>query len=269
VNGLARGLEILQTLTLADEPLGVTELAGRVGADKSTVHRLLTTLVRSGFVEQDTMTRLYRPTSKLVWMGSRLLARIDVRNHAVPYLNELARRTGFASHLVVLAQGHALYIGQERSPSTITVDIPLGGVAPAYCTAVGKVLLADLPPSGRLPYLADLRRHTDKTIVDLDALDLELALVRERGYAVDDEEFHLGVRCVAAPIRDHGGRATAAIGVSGPASDLPIEAVPAVVRTVLAVAEKISSRLGHHVLPTDGRTTTGSRLAAEEHLFWG
>lgn len=262
MNALTRGLQILETLTAADAPLGVTELAHRVGADKSTVHRLLGTLQATGFVEQDGATRLYRPTGKLIWMGSRLLARIDVREHAAPLLKELAQRTGSASHLVVLAQGQALYVGQERSPSTITVDIPLGGVAPTYCTAVGKVLLAGLPPSALAPYLSDLRAHTAKTIVDADALRRELAAVGERGYAVDDEEFHVGVRCVAAPIRDHAGRTAAAIGVSGPATDLRAEFVPAVAAAVCEVAATISARMGYPVPAADGRRAAGDAFAA-------
>jgi IclR family transcriptional regulator, KDG regulon repressor len=257
MNALARGLVVLEELVSAEQPLGVTELAKRLGIDKSAVHRLLATLIASGFVEQDQSTRLYRPTSKTIWLGSRLLARFDVRNHAAPYLGELARRTGFASHLVVLAQGRALYVGQERSPSTITVDIPIGGIAPPTCTAVGKALLADLTPDELLPYLDRLERHTPKTIVTPEALRSELALTQQRGFAVDDEEFHLGVRCVASPIRNHAGKATAAIGVSGPVADLHLELLPRVAEVVRHVAEAISARMGHYDPAVDPTRPTG------------
>lgn len=246
MNALARGLLVLEELALANQPVGVTELARRQGIDKSTAHRLLGTLVASGFAEQDPSTRLYRPTSKLIWLGSHLLARVDVRNHATPYLRELAQKTGFASHLVVLAQGRALYVGQERSPSTITVDIPIGGLAPPTCTAVGKALLADLEAEELRPYLERLEPHTAKTIVEPERLQADLALTRERGFAVDDEEFHIGVRCVASPIRDYAGRANAAIGVSGPAADLHAELLPRVAAVVRQVAEAISTRMGHY-----------------------
>jgi IclR family KDG regulon transcriptional repressor len=246
MNALSRGLLVLQELALANQPLGVTELARRVGVNKSAAHRLLAILIESGFVEQDSTTRLYRPTSKMIWLGSHLLSRFDVRNQATPYLRDLAQRTGFASHLVVLAQGRALYVGQERSPSTITVDIPIGGVAPPTCTAVGKALLADLDAHALQPYLEKLEPHTAKTIVDPGQLRTELALTRERGFAVDDEEFHLGVRCVASPIRDYAGKAHAAIGVSGPAADLQAQEVPRVAAAVRQVAEAISVRMGHY-----------------------
>jgi DNA-binding IclR family transcriptional regulator len=246
MNALARGLQVLEELTLASQPLGVTELSKRLGIDKSTTHRLLAILRGNGFAEQDPDTRLYRPTSKVIWLGSHLLARFDVRNHAAPYLRELAQKTGFASHLVILAQGRALYVGQERSPSTITVDIPIGGVAPPTCTAVGKALLADLDGGELRPYLERLEPHTAKTIVEPERLQADLALTRERGFAVDDEEFHIGVRCVASPIRDYAGRANAAIGVSGPAADLHADLLPQVAVTVRQVAEAISMRLGHY-----------------------
>ncbi len=253
MNALARGLLVLEELALAHQPLGVTEIAKRLDIDKSSAHRLLGILIGSGFAEQEPDTRLYHPTSKIIWLGSHLLARFDVRNHAKPYLRDLAQETGFASHLVVLAQGRALYVGQERSPSTITVDIPIGGVAPPGCTAVGKALLAELDVDELRPYLEHLEPHTAKTIVDPGQLVSELALTRERGFALDDEEFHIGVRCVAAPIRDFAGKATAAIGVSGPASDLTTRAVPRVAAAVCHVAEAISSRMGHY--------DTGTRAA--------
>jgi DNA-binding IclR family transcriptional regulator len=246
MNALARGLLVLDELVRAGQPLGVTEIARRLEIDKSATHRLLAVLIASGFVEQDATTRMYRPTSKLIWLGSRLLARFDVRDLALPYLRELALKTGFAAHLVVLAQGRALYVGQERSPSTITVDIPIGGVAPATCTAVGKALLADLPPDELMPYLEQIERHTPHTIVEPERVRAELTVTRERGFSIDDEEFHLGVRCVAAPIRDHAGRAAAAIGVSGPAADLHHELLPRVAASVCQVAEVISARMGHY-----------------------
>jgi IclR family acetate operon transcriptional repressor len=149
---------------------------------------------------------------------------------------------------VVLAQGQALYVGQERSPSTITVDIPIGGVAPPTCTAVGKALLADLEADELYPYLERLERHTAKTIVEPERLQADLALTRDRGFAVDDEEFHIGVRCVASPIRDYAGRANAAIGVSGPAADLHAELLPRIAVAVRQVAETISARMGHYDL---------------------
>jgi IclR family transcriptional regulator, KDG regulon repressor len=252
MNALARGLLVLEELVLTNHPVGVTELAKRQGIDKSTAHRLLGILVSSGFVEQDPSTRLYRPSSKVIWLGSHLLARFDVRNHATPYLRDLAQKTGFASHLVVLAQGRALYVGQERSPSTITVDIPIGGVAPPTCTAVGKALLADLEAEELRPYLERLEPHTAKTIVEPEQLQTDLTLTRERGFAIDDEEFHIGVRCVAAPIRDSAGRANAAIGVSGPAADLDAERLPRVAAAVRQVAEAISARMGHYDSASDG-----------------
>ena len=246
MNALTRGLQVLEELTLASRPLGVTELSKRLGIDKSTTHRLLAILLGNGFAEQDPDTRLYRPTSKMIWLGSHLLARFDVPNHATPYLRDLAQTTGFASHLVVLAQGRALYVGQERSPSTITVDIPIGGVAPPTCTAVGKALLADLVGDELRPYLEKLEPHTAKTIVEPERLQADLALTRERGFAVDDEEFHIGVRCIASPIRDYAGRAHAAIGVSGPAADLHANLLPRAAAAVRQAAEAISARMGHY-----------------------
>ncbi len=239
VQTLARGLMVLEKLAEAPDGLGITELAEAFEVDKGSMSRVLQTLSNYGFAEKDERTRKYVLGPQIVRLSRAVLTRLPVRETAKPYLQKLVEATGENAHLAILAQGQALYIDQAESSSSLRVHTGIGTLAPLHCTALGKVLLA----FANAPAAETLASYTVRTITDPAALRHHIEQVKTQGYAIDDEEFEPGVRCIAVPVRDYRGRCVAAIGVSGPTSRLPLEDMRQVAQTVQAIGQSLSDRL--------------------------
>jgi IclR family acetate operon transcriptional repressor len=239
IQSLARGLAILEKLAEAQDGLGITELAEEFGVDKGSISRLLQTLANYGFAEKDPTTRRYYLGPRIVRLSRTMLNRMPLRDTARPFLNQLVELTGECAHLAIVAQGQALYIDQAEATSALRVTTGIGTLAPLYCTALGKVLLA----FGNAPEPATLSAYTVRTITDPNLLRLHLEQVRSQGYAIDDEEFELGVRCIAVPIYDYRDKCVAAFGISGPTSRITLDVLGPTARTVQEVGRALSSRL--------------------------
>ncbi len=243
IQSLARGLQILEFLANAPDGLGITELAAELKVDKGTASRLAQTLAQYGYVEKDTETRRYQLGPQVVNLSRIVITRMPLRDTAKPYLKRLVSETGECAHLAVLSRGMALYIDQVESPATLRVNAEVGHLAPLYCTALGKALLTfsgcDFPDR--------LDARTARTITDPEMLKLHLEQVRRQGYAVDDEEYDMGVRCVAAPVYDFREKLVGAIGISGPAARVTPEKLPEISRTVVGIAQELSDRLRFRV----------------------
>lgn len=240
VRSLARGLQILELLGSSAQAMGVTQLASSLRVDKATASRLVATLAQYGYVEREPSTRRYRLGPRLVALGQRRLDLMPLHEVAAPYLRSLMEQTGECAHLGVPAEGRVLYIGQAESPATLRVNVPVGHTAPLHCTALGKALLA----FGLLDFPQPLERFTPRTITDPSRLARHLARVHQQGYAVDDEEFDPGVRCVAAPVFDHRSFVVAAIGISGPTTRMTERRLPRLARIVRRIAGELSIRMG-------------------------
>ncbi len=249
MNALERGLTILELLARSERPMGVTEIGAELGVDKSAVYRLLFVLVTLGYAEQDPETKRYRLTTKLIELNRLLLAKLKLMELAKPFLRELAARTGASAHLAVLRDWRVVYLDEELPSARIRVDVPVGGLAPAHCTALGKVLLSYVNGLDLDRFLAtdDLPAHTLRTLTTEQAVRDELRVTRERGYAIDDEEFHEGVRCLAASVRDSTGSVVAALGISGPAQQFSAGSLHLLAPEVVAGASQLSQRLGLHL----------------------
>jgi DNA-binding IclR family transcriptional regulator len=246
VKVLDRAVALLESFSLQSPELGVVELAKLTGLSKGTVHRLLSALEDHRLIEQDPMSKRYRLGLRLFELGSRAVARVDVAERAMPYLNELVRETGDTANLGVLDRGMVLYIAKVEGWHSLRMPSQVGKRLQAHCTGLGKALLAHRP-DGEVEQIArepGLLRHTPDTIVDLDALREELRLTRARGYAVDDEELEHGIRCVGAPVRDFTGEVVAAISISGPSTRITSESVPELAKRIRASAVAISRALG-------------------------
>lgn len=249
IGSLDRGLRILEMLGTAAEPLGVTEIAGALKVDKSTAYRLLHTLQCRGYVHQ-VETRKYRLGYQCIRLGSLALKAIDLLTQARPFLEELADQTGQTVHLAVLSDGDPIYVDRIQGRSIITVSTNVGREALRHCTASGKAISAYLPPE-QLHQIYDgreLPQYTPNTITDLASLEAHLQVVREQGYAVDDEERYQGVRCVGAPIFDHRGQVIASVSVSSPSSQMDLNRIKQIEELkgiVIKVATQLSARLGH------------------------
>jgi IclR family KDG regulon transcriptional repressor len=251
VQSLDRGLQLLELLSLADEPQGLPEMADVLEVDRSTVHRLLATLLQRGFVQQDPESRRYVMGLKMVELSRRAIDRLSPRLVSKPYLKQLVQQTGESANLAILAGGQAICIEHEPSPSALAVTNEIGAVFALHATACGKVLIAALPPDEQRELVeADLDSgFTPRTITDLAALQVHLQHVQQQGYAVDDEERYIGARCVAAPVRGLSGKVVAAISLSGPAMRMTLDMIPLVSRQVMHIASAISAELGHRAGP--------------------
>jgi DNA-binding IclR family transcriptional regulator len=238
-------LAILKQFTHAAPERGVTELSQALDLDKASVHRQLKALEAEGFVEQG-RDRRYRLGFATLRLASVRLAQTTLVDVAKPHMIALWRRTGETVQLSILDGDGVLYLHILESPQPIRVASRMGEVGPLYCTAAGKVLLAYLPEARRAALLArPLAALTPKTVTDPARLARELATVRARGHAVDNEGFIAFLRVVAAPVRDASGAVVAALAVGGPS----IRVTPAILRDfavqVTAAADAVARELGY------------------------
>jgi IclR family transcriptional regulator, KDG regulon repressor len=239
VQSLARGLQIIEKLAQSKESLSITELADEYGVDKGSISRMMQTLANYGFAEREQDSRKYILGPQVVRLSRMLLLRTPLRDTAKSYLKQLVQLTGECAHLAILAQAQALYIDQEESPYDLRVTTGIGTLAPLHCTALGKIFLG----FAGVPIKQELTAFTLRTITDLVMLERHLDIVRTQGYAVDDEEYNPGVRCIAVPIFDYRGKCVAAIGVSGPTSRLSLEQMQTVASVVVQVGKSLTAKL--------------------------
>ena len=239
IQTLARGLQIMNQLEDAPEGLSVTYLARHLQLEKSSVSRFLRTLHNYGYVEQDERTRRYRLGARLVALGQRRLRQFTLREQARPFLRRLVDETGECAHLAVLTREQAFYVDQVDTSASLRVSAGIGTLAPLHCTALGKVLLA----FGERRPVAELPIFTPQTITDPAELGRQLERTRELGYALDDEEYTIGVRCLAAPVWGDGGVLAGAMGISGPAARLTPERLPGMAEIVTDCARACSQEL--------------------------
>ncbi|MBQ7446191.1 MAG: IclR family transcriptional regulator [Clostridia bacterium] len=246
INSLSRGLMILDIIH-EHGSIGVTELSKILEVNKSSAYRLLKTLEENGYVEQIGEGGKYALGLKLCKFRERVLDRYEIRAIAHPFLEELNRITGEAAGLSV-RKGDLIYlIDCLSSPQYLGVILQVGDREELHSTAHGKAMFASMPEDEKLRLLKTVPRekHTANTIIGEEELLEEAKRNRERGYAIDEEETTLGMRCVAAPVFDFSGQVVAAIGISGPVDRVRKEMIPRYAETVCQIAEKISRKLGY------------------------
>jgi IclR family KDG regulon transcriptional repressor len=239
IQSLARGLKILDLLSQSQDGISITELAETLGVDKGSASRLVSTLAHYGYAEKDEDTRRFHLGSQVVSLSRSVLTRLPLREAAKPYLRQLMEQTGECAHLAIPAQGKVMYIDQVESPATLRVNAQVGTMNPLHCTALGKVLLA----FGDLDFPTRLDAFTPRTITDPETLRIHLDEIRRLGYAVDDEEFDLGVRCIAVPVFDFRGKVVGSMGISGPATRVTLEQLPELAATVIEIGKALSERM--------------------------
>ncbi|MEH7331860.1 IclR family transcriptional regulator [Neobacillus drentensis] len=246
VKSVSRALDIITLVSLKKGGLGVTEIANQIDINKSSVYRILSTLVQYGYVEQDEDTGRYKLGYKFLEVSSKLLESIDLRTEAKPFLQELESETNEVIHLVVYDQGEVVYIEKLEGNETLRMHSKVGKRAPMHCTSVGKAILAYLPSHVVLDILErkGMPMHTDKTITNKEEFIRELADVKRNGYALDLEENEYGITCIAAPIFDHLGKAIAAVSISGPTMRMTEERLKQLQARMIHTGKQISARLG-------------------------
>jgi DNA-binding IclR family transcriptional regulator len=243
---LAHGLAILDLFS-ADEPiLGVGEMARRLGMHRSSASRLAATLSTAGYLRRAGAPGRYSLGGKLARLSGLVSQAAALPEVATPVLQELVERLGETGHIAVLDGSEVMTTVVVDGWHSVRMHSSVGKRSPAHATAIGKVLLAGLPDAevrrrfGR----AALERRTPATVESVDALLAQLAEARKDDCAFDREELEPGLRCIAAPVRDHTGAVIAAAGISGPADRITAETSPGLAEAVRAAAGEISARLG-------------------------
>jgi len=246
---LAKALRVCELFDGERVELSLSDIARALGARPGSIYPIIHTLQAFGYLERDPDTKRFRLGLKFLAIASHILSSLDIREKAKPVLRDLARGLQVNAHLAVLYEDEVLYLDREEAAPSVVLPSVIGRRVPPHCTALGKVLLAHNPEAAeRVLAGGELPKLTPYTIADPRALKEELARVRETGYALDDEEFHEGNFCIAAPLRNYRGTVVAAISVSLAKSRLEHEPQEKFVRAVLAGAETISRAMGY-----DGR----------------
>jgi DNA-binding IclR family transcriptional regulator len=245
IQSVQRAAALLKVFDNGPTELGVSELSRKAHLHKSTASRLLATMEREGLLERVPGTEKYRLGFMLVRLAGQVTHFGDIRATARPVLVGLAESSRETVHLAVLDEGEVINIEQISGPHLVRDTNWVGRRTPLHCVANGKALLAFLAAPEIARVLAGpLARFTDRTIVDPERLRAELALVRERGYAQALGEVEVGLNAVAAPVRDGGGQAIAAVSVSGPAYRVTAERVAELGALTMAAARQIAGRMG-------------------------
>jgi IclR family KDG regulon transcriptional repressor len=247
VPSIERALSVLQCLGHSKRGFSISEIGRRLTIPKSSAHLILTTLERRGFLQKNTQTGRYHFGLQLVSLSRSAIENLDLREEAKPFLRSLMEETGLTVHMAVLERDEAVIIEKVEAPGLVRLASWIGRRLDVNCTGVGKVLIAYLPP-GELDYLLrtkDFARHNSHTITSKSTLRRELALVRQSGYALDNEEDEPGLCCLGAPVFNESATAVAAISVAGTTSQIGIDRVPMLSRQVMRAAQGISRRLGY------------------------
>jgi DNA-binding IclR family transcriptional regulator len=242
VRAVERAVQVLSSFDSDHAEQGISEIAQATGLHKATAHRIIMTLVNSGFLERTADGEKFRLGLRMVELGLGALHRLDVRRAAQPSMEKLVDDFQEICTLGVFDRGQVLYVEVVHSNHSLTIAARVGRHLPAHCTASGKVLLAFLPPEVVEPVLsAPLAVYTEKTITSPDRLRKELKVVRQRGYAIADEELEVGVWAISAPIRDIDRNVIAAMSIPFPTNRLNPERIPEIAQALLEAANAVSA----------------------------
>lgn len=247
VQSVERALQILRVMHAKRDDVGITELSKELELGKSTIHRLITTLEEYGFVQQIPGSGKYRIGWALFELGSEVPKRMGLIEAAKPYLHELCDQTNETAILAIRDGTDTIYIDKYETSQILRMDIQIGTRVPMYCTALGKVFLSGLTNDEiRELYKEKIfKPNTVNTISNVDQLIYHIENVRLSQYGIDDEEFSLGFRCVAAPVRDIYGNIVAGIAVGGPSSRMTKVKLGDDYPLVMNAASRVSVALGY------------------------
>lgn len=241
----ASTLEVLEFIGASGGTVTLSAVAQATGRPKGTVHRMLSTLVNTGYLAQDGDRSRYALTLKLWRLGASAVGRLDLLKVAQPALERLMAATDETVHVSVLDEaGDIVYVSKVESPRSIRVQTQIGQVSPAWCTATGRSLLAFHPAIAERVLARRLEPRTPKTVTDPKRIRTALREVAARGYAVTRAENHAEMGGIAAPVRDHAGAVVAAVGIGIPVFRMGRERVVRCIPQVVRAAQAVSTELG-------------------------
>lgn len=247
IQSIEKAVQILDILASSQSSISLADISTQSELSKSTVHRMLVTLVYCGLVEQDQLNRQYMLGMRLFELGNAVPRRLNLRQlHG--YLDELNQLTKETIHLGILEQGEIVYVDKVESKETIRMHSRLGARVPFYCTSLGKVLVAHLNAEDASVLIEETEfdKFTDQTITNPATLRAHLDGVKSQGYAVDDQEHEQHITCISGPIFDHAGKAIAAFSISGPTFRMTAKKLAELGPIVKSYSKKMSALYGYN-----------------------
>lgn len=246
VRVIDRAFDILEELSQATSPMSLAEICKATGLSKSTVHRLLTTMLERSFVAK-TDAGAYTIGYKIIEMASTHINNLELVTEAKPFLSDLMRELDLTAHLGILDGKDVVYIEKMDGHPNSQGYTQIGRRSPAYCSSIGKCLLSGLSRDELDDILDEyeFKKYTDNTITDRRTFIKHLREVRMNGWAMDNEEFEIGHRCIGATVYDYKGIPVAAISASGSTSQLTEDKIEETVIKVKEAAHKLSKQIGY------------------------
>jgi DNA-binding IclR family transcriptional regulator len=243
---LDKGLHLLEVVQQFRYPVTLRQLWASLRWDKATIFRLLRTLEYRGYISRNSEQKTYTLGLKIYGLYDSLIRELDVQQIARPLLEKLVNETGQTAHLAVVLDKSVVFIDKVVASEMLAVNTQVGSRQPMHCTALGKATLAFVDEPEIVKYLeVPLCRYTPKTICTLEGLAAELNRIRRRGYAIDDEEYIAGVRCIASPIVNQHGEPVAVLGISGPKGRISMREPNKYGGLIRRYSRDISKRLGY------------------------
>ncbi len=242
----ARIFQIIEFLATSKDWVSLRTMARELHISAASTYRALSSLKEIGYVRQDAQDARYQLTLKIAGISAQVLDNVQLRQIAHPFLQGLTSATNETSHLAVLEGTEIVYIDKVDNTQAVRMRSRVGQRGRLHSTAVGKSMLAFLPEPERESVICRLQfqSQTEHTITDPDAFREQLSLIRHLGYAVDDEENEVGIRCIGSPIYDHAGRITGALSITGWTLTMTHARIPQLAAEIMQTCQKISQELG-------------------------
>lgn len=247
VQSVDRTLSILEVISDYEDGLGITDISEKVGLHKSTVHRLLATLIHKGYVRQNDETNRYELTLKLFELGNKKIEKMNIVTVAKPFIQELMEKTNEVIHLVIGEEAEIIYVAKVEPQKTIRMYSSIGKRIPMYCTSVGKSMMSYMSDEEveKIWSISPIKKLTENTIVNLEDFKEHLKIVREKRYAIDEQENEIGIRCIGASVLDYKGNVCGAVSISGSIISFTEDKIEEFSKLLIEYARNISRELGY------------------------
>jgi DNA-binding IclR family transcriptional regulator len=245
-DSVSRLFQIIEFMASSSDWVSVRTMARDLHISAASAYRALDSLKAIGYVRQDPHDSRYQLSLKIAWVSAQVLENVQLRQIARPFLQDLTSTTNETTHLAVLDGTEFVYIDKVDNTQAMRMRSRVGQRGQLHCTAAGKSMLAFLPESELLPILKRLKFQpvTKNTITVPKKFQEQLAQIRQDGYALDDEENEVGIRCIGSPIYDHAGRLSGAVSISGWTITMTRERVPQLAPELIEASKNISRSLG-------------------------
>ncbi|NLA12722.1 MAG: IclR family transcriptional regulator [Tissierellia bacterium] len=246
VQSIDRAVAILDCFSEEKKELRLSEISERLGLNKSTVHGIISTLKYHGFISQDEETQKYKLGIRFVQFGDLVINSMNIRNAAVPVIDAVCEKIEETVHVAMLDGLDVVWIEKRECTKSIKTSTKIGARLPAYTTADGKIIICYQNKDKIKNYLPKrIPQYTNNTITNKGEFIKKLEEMKKNGYAIDNEEYVEGLKCVAAPIFDHDGKVRFSLSTTGPAFRMNEERIKELIVIIKEAANEISHRIGY------------------------